>query len=302
MKPTGEFLEDNFFYFMIMRDIVKRLFEYYAERNLSKLYNIPEISIEYDKLNEHKFFFVLGGGPSINLLNEKNWEIIKNNISLGLNNWMVHPFEPDYLMIEGFRDSEINTERYNWTDKYLPVYIKNSRSKILLKDIKNSHLNWNLLSNIMDNKTFIIPKFSVPGRNNESRKKVMNILGKVKIAKHFPLFSRVSVTLAISIGYLLGFKKIVLCGIDMNNADYFFEDKNFKSHPLVPILPTSGQLNKEIHSTVNKEINPITADRSILDFYEQILQNDGVKLYVNSKDSILFPRIPAFEWNEQQHV
>lgn len=303
-KQLRLYLENKIYYPILLYDIIRSYLNYIKEKRAVVKFNIPIIDLGCKNINnnENKLFFILGGGTSINKLRKKDWELIDDNFSIGLNFWITHPFEPNYLMIEGFRADEVDSSGYKWVEKYMPVYVEKSRSTILLKDFATSFKNWEYFSNLGEKKVFVIPKFSIPGRTNESKRRAMRVLKKIKIADNYPLFSRASVTLAISIGYLLGFKKIILCGIDMHNAKYFYEEKDFISHPHIPPPPDSGQLDKGLHSTVNKEINPITADRSILNYYEQILKDEGINLYVNSEDSLLFPRIPAFKWNEHQHV
>ena len=300
MRKLIKNLEQDFYYLVLVLDLIRFYLAYKKEKKVGMKYGIPSFIFSKAKepSNRDKVFFILGSGSSINLLNEKDWELIRHNCSIGINRWITHPFEPNYLITEGSRVADIGSPEYKWDEQYIQIYGENSRSTILLKDIAKSYKNWQSFSTLGFNKVFVIPKLSIPGRTNNSQRRTLQILRRLRIANNYPLFSRSSVILAMSMGYLLGFKKIVLCGIDLKNSSYFFEDKNFKSHPLIPIPPSSGQLNKQkMHSTINPEINPITTDQSIIDFHEQILLKSGVDLFVHSTESLLFPAIPVYDWD-----
>lgn len=243
-----------------------------------------------------EIFFILGGGASINSLTTEDWGLIGENTSLGLNSWFVHEFIPDFLMIEGFRNRDIGSELYKWKVSELIKYISVSKSKIILKDLNKSALEWSTIANTEPRKIFSVSYLSVPGKSNEQRDKAMRILRGTGLAKRYPIFSRVSVTLAMSIGQRLGFKKIVLCGVDLNDGYYFWEKGDFKKNPRITIPPGSGQTKKNIHSTVDPEVNEITADMSILSMVIQLLRPAGVKVYVGSKNSRLFPELPHFDF------
>lgn len=299
-RKLAEFIEQKAYPIAFFVDLIRGL---HARRK--SLYKASEIgvfdffgnSIYRDHQSDTEVFFILGGGPSINNLSSYDWSIINNNKSLGLNSWFVHEFEPNYLMTEGFRKEDVGSDIYEWQASELKKYMSISRSILLLKDLYTSFLPWVEISSVAPDRTFSIAHLSVPGRSNESQKKAMAIIRKMNLHDSHPIFSRVSVTLAMSIGYHLGFKKIVLCGIDLNDGLYFWEKENFSQHPEIGIPPTSGQKNKKLHSTVNFEINPVTADMSILSMTNLLLRPSGVEVFVASESSRLFPDLPKFDFS-----
>lgn len=244
-----------------------------------------------------KYFFIFGGGSSINLITNKQWKFIKSNTSLGLNMFFVHKYTPDFSMIEGFRKNELETPEFNWFKKNLKKIIKEKKTTLLLKDYANSFLDWSYINKYYKDKSFCIPKFNVPGRTNNSTRKNFKFLKFFNIHKNLPFFSRSSVTLAISIGYLLGYENIILCGFDMNNGKYFFQEPKFLKNPKIDNPVISLQDSNKVHSTVNPNVNKVTVDESIVSFNETILKPEKINLFINHDSSKLFPRIDLFKWD-----
>lgn len=291
-------LEKYFFWIIFIRDIVIFSILEKKEKAVSNSFDIPIFSKENFK-KKGDVFFIFGGGSSINSIDIKQWKKIKNNTSIGLNMFFCHEFTPTYSMIEGFRKSDVNTEKYNWLNKNSKVLYNKTDSILLLKDISHSILDWKFFGGKSEDKVFSIPKLQVPGRKNFSVRKSYRLLSKLSFLKNKFFFSRASVSLAISLGYVLGFKKIVLCGIDMNDTKYFFQSKNFKSNKLFNPPKNSGQSEKNnIHSTIDVKFSPITVDESIYSFNEEFLAPSGVKIYVAKKTTKLYPRVKLFNWSK----
>ena len=119
-------------------------------------------------------------------------------------------------------------------------------------------------------------------------------MGKLQIHRKTFFFTRASITLAISIGYMLGFKRIVLCGVDLLNNRYFWEDPNYSKNEIVsppPPVPI-----RKIHSTVDPTLHPVTVDQSVYAINEIFLKKDDIQLNVLNKSSKLYPRIDEFNF------
>ena len=102
----------------------------------------------------------------------------------------------------------------------LSKYLANEKTTLLIKDISNSYLDWGTLRKA-NNEVFTLPKLKVPGRSNLSFTKSLLIIRKLGLQNVYNLFSRTSIIQAISLGQLLDYKKIVLCGIDQATINIF---------------------------------------------------------------------------------
>ena len=93
------------------------------------------------------------------------------------------------------------------------------------------------------------------------------------------------------------YNKIVLCGIDLSNVDYFFQTnkESFKSRGLM--IPPNLQ-TAQIHKT-NDPANcsgglPISKIIKVLE--EVLLKPNNIKLYIATKKSALYPQLPLYKW------
>lgn len=243
-------------------------------------------------------FFIFGGGFSINQLGPVEFNFIKKNTSIGLNKFFAHQFQTDLHLIEGFRDNEVQSKDYQWFMDNSRALI-NGEMVILIKDANHSNIEYLRLQTLetrMKEKIYKLPKLEIPGRSNESVKKSLKRFYNRNLHNEYFLFSRSSVSTAISIGYRLGFKKIVLIGFDMNNGKYFFHRKGFPKNPNVTTPVESYQTINGLHSTVNPTINCVTVDKTIYSLKSEILEPSGVELFVANKDSKLSDNLPIFNW------
>lgn len=283
---------------VFLRDFLKSYSALQAEKKTKGTLKADELPKDFfskkKKILDSDCFFILGGSRSINSITDEMWAYIERSTSIGINAFFVHPFVPSLLMVEGFRSRDVGSPLYQYYVDNLNLYLKNKSTTLLIKDPATSWLPWENI--IVENRdTYLVPKFIVPGRTNDSVKKAMSLLKLVNFHKKHFLMSRASITLAMSIGYKMGFKKIVLLGVDLNDGLYFWETKDFVHNNKVKIPLSSGQPSKKIHSTVNPDVNMVTADKSILSFYENILKPEGVEVFIGSKSSRLYPELPLFD-------
>lgn len=255
-----------------------------------------------NKSTKGEIFFVLGCGSSINAISPKTWQMIKSNTSIGLNQWICHEHVPNYLMLEGMRreaSSNANLDIYYsnlklWRDINVSNYLdKNPETIVLGKDILNTILPQRFGHYLDGERGFVIPKFTIPGRNNLSKDFSIRVLSRLVLLDQLPFFSRSSITLAISFGYSLGFKKIVLCGVDLKDANYFWDSQYYLANEFVSRPPSTSSI-LSVHGTVDKKIDAVTVDENIYSINESFLRPRGVELTVISDTSRLFPRIGKF--------
>jgi hypothetical protein len=302
-RKVAMYLEHHLHPLTMVIDLLLAWKRYNGEKK--KAFSLGTIPFFNSNLNLNDFapasknhtFFILGGSKSINKIESRSWQIIASSLSVGLNNWFIHPFVPNLLMIEGFRKSDVDSPQYHQKVNNLKTYLSHTPVTLLLKDVNSSYLPWELILKSCVCDAYVISKFSVPGRNNENVAKAMKLLSFLRYHKMYPLFSRVSVVLAMSIGYLLGYRNIVLCGIDLNDGHYFWEEPGFVPRAGIALPLSSGQKRKGRHSTVDPEVNIVSADKSILSFTENILNPEGVKVFVSSDSSLLYPSLPLYRFD-----
>ena len=179
--------------------------------------------------------FVLGSGASINEIMENKWEHINEHDSIGLNRWPVHDHVPTYHVFEmkmclGYKAYnqryldllKANAEAYS----EIPVILKNTipLQRKLSPDYLPAWLAGNL---ILSSDTAFSQLVSSDDRIKENKALLEYLLvneyfdeGNIKVLYR----KRGSISYLLHLGVVLGYDTIVLCGVDMVNSDYFFED------------------------------------------------------------------------------
>lgn len=242
--------------------------------------------------------FILGSGPSVNAIDSDGWNEIARHNSVGFNYFIVHPFVPTFYHME-LRQHEI--------EMFRSCYSLRREAYRASRFLLNFHfLNYDNLKAsdvaFIDDILVTVPRTYSEARPQDVPRIVhftQNLLEPLD--DHFLLHYRGSLCLMISMGLLLGYKKLVLIGVDLNNSGYFYCDERYacaetemlRSSRCQPQISPAGAL----HATADPTFIPstITIDRVLKLLNENVLKKRGVDLFVYSKDSLLHPYLPAWE-------
>jgi hypothetical protein len=245
-------------------------------------------------------FFILGGGTSIAELTKENFDLISKNISIGINNWINHKYVPDIYLYEMARKNDII---------YNPVFHENFKIKaadyenvlIVLKDVGKAF--YDIKSTINNNKLFKDTYYPLMlSVDNYGLKFWEKYDIKLKFLYFFQKLlgekvvqqQRMSITFAIDLARKCGFRKIVLCGVDLNSTKYFWEISSISDYIdnriSIPVTLQAGS----IHSTMDVNINKLKADQVLFSIQNTYKTLFGIDLFVSSKNSLLYPTYPLY--------
>jgi len=258
--------------------------------------------ISYEDVNQKMksdTLFILGSGASINQYSQPQWNDITRGDSIGLNNWIIHPFYPTYYFFELPKEkSDIDifltnlelTMKNNRISEYVYRFTSDSKSKHhFLSDDKYFNIKYLLCAPLA---------ISSLDRLDIGMILMRSLLPLFKRINRFIVFSkRASLFSAIVFGYMANYRKIVLCGIDLNSTDYFFDDSPEKFTKNGFIIPNKNQ-NSIIHRTNDPSIGKTTVSELIRSLDRLILKPAGVNLYVGSITSELYNILPCYWENE----
>lgn len=256
------------------------------------------------KLAQHKTsdtLFVLGSAPSINAIDDAGWKEIEKHDSIGFNYFLLHPFVPTFYHMELRREE-------------IPMYRR--CYELRQNDYKKTvfMLNYHFLEygalkaeDVSFIKDLIV---TVPRTYSEApTSNIDTILGFVQnriepYDDYFLLHYRGSLCMMVSLGLLLGYKNIVMVGVDLRSTGYFYCDERYDL-PETKLLRSErcealGLDNEQPHATVDPKFIPstITIDRVMKILDEKVLSKRGVQLYVHGKESLLYPDFPV--WNGEK--
>lgn len=234
--------------------------------------------------------YVLGSGGSVN--NIELWTKIREHDSIEFNFWVLHAFVPDTLFLEIPRSKNRHKAIVDALRKRAAEYKKTSVVIVDDQEISNNRQLKALFGAYFKYVGLVVSAPSVSVYRSVAR-----VL--FSLSKHSDrLFCEggSSVDRIISYCILRGYKEIVLCGIDLNNVNYFYEDLAFVSKDVCGCVPTTDQEGRAVHKTNDpSELRMgITVEESIIALLP-LCYSRGVKLYIENPESALAKILPVLK-------
>jgi hypothetical protein len=252
-------------------------------------------TLDLRTLRRSETLFVLGSAWSINEISNERWKIIGQHDSVGINFWPAHPFVPRFYHFENVvYDSqpamysalrlllECRAEAYANTLKIVTDVIPTETLQTV-SDLPEG----------MKNNMYV--SFSVPvvARNEEELRtgiRYMNSIGafspRARVAWLFK--SSGSVIAMMTLAVLMGYKRIVLCGVDLNKQDYFYQDP--ERYPDYAHWEFASRESN--HLTTRRLPWLVPAQSAVCIFKELILDPQNIDLFVENRTSTLYPKVP----------
>lgn len=238
--------------------------------------------------------FILGTGATVNRLGPNHFKTISESFSIGINQWAVHDFIPDVYLYEFDEDSAIE-------DQFLRSDVIEASPLILVLRMRSE----NELEIVRGRRVLEGQRFRIYGRVNVWSRTTRNtpkewdfLLRKAFTDPDFSILpdNGASVARALSIAVSLGFRRIVMLGVDLANTSYFWqEDDQFLIRRGLSTL-ISGQKGV-IHETMETSNRAL----SIADFFESIskwmFESRDISLFSGSATSALAKFLPIFDWS-----
>lgn len=268
---------DNVYYYFPFVKIFKYALNIRKNKSIIRQKKITE-SDDFHKIKRSDTIFIFGSGWSINNLTNEQWNYFKKHNTISFN-WFSNG---DFIPIDYYIVSEI-TKNNNFHElignEDIGKYIKNLKKPFYSK----SFLFINLTS---INSAFVFMDRELSKRNFKFFKnKINNFL-------HFPhSFNKIfhgnaSLNDAIHIAYLLGYKKIVLAGVDLYDRRYFW----LGEEETRDVDLKRGASYRDKHNYASRAVDIIGKTR-------KKLAKKGVNLYIINNESLLAKCLPVYENN-----
>lgn len=262
-----------------------------------------------------KSLFILGSGPSVNRFTTEEWERIRLNDSWGFNLWFCHSFVPTAYLTQAVVEPEKNRrasmgyninvilkqmaedrkEDYKETDFFFRGDAVN-KQKFYGTEFGGS------LERIIGRSGYLLAEMPISSTN----KIHPDILLERMFSRGFyranaeiqaiPKFGS-TVTEMISLALMLGYKEIILCGIDMNDGGHFYDHEEFfVKYPYLRELSAinNNRTPRGEHEHMDKSVRPFTIKEYIVSLRRFAKQKFGAEIYVMSEKSALFPEIQKY--------
>jgi hypothetical protein len=238
--------------------------------------------------------FILASGASINSLDTSHWDRISEGTKIGFNFWVKHDVVPDLYVFENLHSSLLSllvSRRVDYSS--VPIVLKHQlglyqifgRRRALsssLASLKASGLN-----------VYLSTDYPIRGRSVRELRQATRALFRLRVMsprrdtlQWLPVRSA-SLVYLCALAARSGFKKIVLCGVDLAGP-YFFDEHE-------------GQLEANltrnlVHPTNDPSTRSVTVSQALDVLNGEFLMPSGILLYVASPESPLADFLPVFEW------
>ncbi len=276
-------------------DIVSR---HSGSAGLGKL-NLNALRLSLGRTPDIDTFFVLGSGASVEELTSQHFSEISSQRSVGINTWPVHPFVPDILSFESVpavgdgRDFPRNLGFLHRED-----IVDNAPVILVLRPKTEEELqHLSVIPTELRQSTYLYGRVTPVARREGYLAKDIDYFFS-HLASTSPsllLDSGASVVRMIVLGILLGFRRIVLVGVDLNGSGYFWEKNPRHLASLSGPMPANNQRGPahETTLTLNRPFSVITMVGA-LDRY--LGSHYGGRVEIASESSALSGLLAPMSW------
>lgn len=244
--------------------------------------------------------FILGSGPEINNISDKEWVVINKNDSIGFNFWLCHDHVPTHYIFQSPKNiilNELATKILSKKKPYEKVKFYIRGDEVNYNRFHKSLAGKFLLSSQCYEKSFL-PELFIHSKCKISpldHIKQLDDYGYLNKSNglQIPKFGS-TIGLILPLALMCGYKKIIMCGIDMNDGSHFFDDSKYQN--LYPELKNiyKNFTNEKIHPHQDRNIRKFTIKDVITAFEYYFRVIHGTLLYTGSKNSSLYPEIPLY--------
>lgn len=222
---------------------------------------------------------LLGCGRSINNITDKQWTSLQRHDLWAVNNWVYHPsIVPDFYHIEAkhYDYALMKRRLYEKRDLYKDVKFIFPIGKTIKQE---NGVRLPLKDVVFEDS--IIFEYGMQSRDSKRTHKVFNAHYKFHMAIITKSYD-MSMTAIIEMIYRLGYHRIVMFGIELNNSYYFWTGND----------PKYG----EVHHQSNKSHEGKNPDEPhathrilhfILDFNSRWMQPEGKEICIGHRDTVL---------------
>ena len=235
--------------------------------------------------------FILGTGETINAIPEKQWKHIAEHDSAAINWWPLHSFVPTYY----YSEYPHKTEYFNYFKNMLSDNIsKNYQHTIFFLSLNRAvrrGIHPRVTPELFpENPAICFYQYHKPLRFE-------NISELDSSSFERTVFYRGSLTAVLDLMNRIGYKKIVLLGVDLNKHLYFYDN-----HPGMRKLFDSGYGTPLKERENNRHLMTLCAPRKIAIQEYLYLLNDlyykpnDITLFCGSPKSLLAEKLPLYQF------
>ena len=260
----------------------KGIYNYYKNSNVKYKVVKTENWKDYKKSDT---IFLLGSGPSINNISSSDWDIINEHDSMGLNHVFLTKKRMTYYLC-GYEKHAYKIFKKIFTPEIRSIY----KDTLWFQPLHSMYRLYHprtipeFFPEITNLAIFDAPKAIFLESDREF---TIHDFYKSIIYRGVVCFGLYLIT-------KLKYKKVVLLGVDLHTSKHFFD--NYKE---LEERQWYNKFHQEHSNGLFESMVPKDAKFRRMDEYyyalnELYFKEKGIKLFVQSKNNILYPRIPIY--------
>ena len=239
--------------------------------------------------------FVLGSGWSINDIVEERWRIIARHDSIGFNFWPVHAFVPRIFVFESllYEEEEERQFMFRMLKKVIEQRAEDYANTVkIVTEVQPPGLRQLATELCEEFRKNLYVGYTAPviARTELELTAGLDYLrkrGEFEVSNCVPWLFKYggSVIAMLSLAVRMGYKRIVLCGIDLGMQDYFYHHRErYPESADWELAP-----RRDPHLTTRRLPWMVPAQQIIYEFNRRLLKPAGIALFVENRSSTLFP-------------
>jgi hypothetical protein len=239
--------------------------------------------------------FILGSAWSINEISDERWQVIEKHDSVGINFWPAHPFVPRVFQFENIAyDNQpvMYDALRGLLERRSEAYVNTLKIITEVNPIELRQTVFELPEGIKKN---LYVGFSMPvvARNEDELRagiQYMHSIGAFSPHRRVAWLFKYggSVIAMMTLAVLMGYRRIILCGVDLNSQNYFYHHRGrYPEYADWEFVP-----RKDAHLTTRRLPWGVPAQSAVHLFKELVLDPAQIELFVESHNSTLYPQVP----------
>ena len=237
--------------------------------------------------------FILGTGASVMNLTTSQFDHVAQHTSVGVNNWLLHEFIPDFYAYE----CDENPSFFRSFER--PAVIEQQPPLLIIRPSRDQE--YEVLEHLP---VWAKQRAFIYGRTNVWTKAEKNVgadyLASIRFASKLQapkvlVDNGASIVRMLSLGIERGFREIIFVGVDLQGQHFWQQDPSYLSN--LDISDYLGYADVGRHATTESRTRPFGVDRFLAAVAKIAYVRNGVRLSVASADSLLSSFLPVYNWD-----
>lgn len=270
----------------------------------------PLSALTIDDYRTSDTVFIFGTGASINTYPDEWWRIIRNHDSIGMNFFLLHEHVPTFHVMEGVNGERrlLLSDRYIERGDYrnVPLILKTQLSNLSSSRIETRINELTALPAAIRSRLYLSVDLLAAGKTPAGVEASYRLFSSFGLWTPKPRILTVtkrrgSVAYVINLAVRAGYRRLVLCGVDLNHSEYFYDSRRPELEATGLPVPDNRE-SGHVHGTNDPDKDPVTIHHVIMAIKRAVLDPAGIELLVAKDTSALYPDLSLFDWSRGNTV